>query len=636
MKKTWVAWIAVLCFMISFVPVTAGAKTVASGTWNGDNVYWKLDSKGVLTLDGKRTMQSATNGIYPWSEYAQKVKTVIVEDGLESIGSKAFMEMKNLTSVYIADSVKEMGGAVFHLCEKLVNVVLPRELTVISPSTFSHCTSLESIYIPPSVTKIDSYAFAGCTSLKELHFAEDGKLHTIGKGAFKESGIEVLYTPSSLRTIEWNAFEHCVKLRAVYLQTGIETVKTRAFINCWAIRELYVAETVRTIDYNSFFGSNFIENITVYSQEGLEVLTNQSHLKCLTLGRNVTIVDKLRTYSKVLEKVILEPGITAVGDSAFQVNQSLKEVVFPDGLLSIGRAFEYSAVERLIIPGTVKNLNRRAFSTDSAVRELVFWGDAPTVEDNQPSNVPVNAVTIYYPANNPTWTQEVKEQFGENAVWIAVDCNGLHQPLEMPGTAATCERAGLGPASRCAACGTVLEEHLETEALGHDFGQWTELFAPTVGYYGMMERSCRRCHYAEQICLDPLNEPAPKPTDPKPTEPKPTEPNPTEPLATTPVETTPVETTPMATQPAETQPQETEPLVTDPTEGTEQGTEPDGTQPQTEPVQTDPAADPTGPEETQPVVDREPENGTGWVIIVAIAVLAVAAGGILVLKKRMK
>ena len=75
----------------------------------------------------------------------QALKTVVVTGGT-SIGSYAFYNCRNLTSVTIPDSVTSIGKYAFYNCRSLTSIVIPSSITSIENYTFYNCDSLESIY----------------------------------------------------------------------------------------------------------------------------------------------------------------------------------------------------------------------------------------------------------------------------------------------------------------------------------------------------------------------------------------------------------------------------------------------------------------------------------------------------------
>ncbi len=125
----------------------------------GDNLTWKLErATGLLTISGKGPMDDLK--AYPWSEFADQIKSLEVDDRVNRLGEGAF---SGLT--------------------KLKTVKLPAGTSVIPYNAFYNCTSLTSIGFPSGVLAIERRAFANCTALTKLRFY--GKGPNIDDQAFK-------------------------------------------------------------------------------------------------------------------------------------------------------------------------------------------------------------------------------------------------------------------------------------------------------------------------------------------------------------------------------------------------------------------------------------------------------------------
>ncbi|MBP5377642.1 MAG: leucine-rich repeat domain-containing protein, partial [Bacteroidaceae bacterium] len=85
-----------------------------------------------------------------------------------SIGSEAFSNSSDLTSIEIPNSVINIGTYAFRSCTGLTSIEIPNSVTNIGNEAFTGCTGLTSIEIPNSVTKIGNSAFAGCIGLTSI------------------------------------------------------------------------------------------------------------------------------------------------------------------------------------------------------------------------------------------------------------------------------------------------------------------------------------------------------------------------------------------------------------------------------------------------------------------------------------
>ena len=134
-----------------------------SGTC-GSNLTWTYESAtNTLTISGNGGMSyytSSTN--VPWSSFRSSIRTVVIQNGVTSIGDNAFNGCSGLTSVTIPNSVTSIGESAFNWCSGLTSVTIPNSVTSIGYYAFRDCRGLTSVTIPNSVTSIGYYAFNSC------------------------------------------------------------------------------------------------------------------------------------------------------------------------------------------------------------------------------------------------------------------------------------------------------------------------------------------------------------------------------------------------------------------------------------------------------------------------------------------
>ena len=79
----------------------------------GDSLTWVLDVNGILTISGTGEMTNYSSGTAPWHSYSDKIKSLILSDGITSIGQYAFYNCTTLTGdLVIPDSVTSIGETV--------------------------------------------------------------------------------------------------------------------------------------------------------------------------------------------------------------------------------------------------------------------------------------------------------------------------------------------------------------------------------------------------------------------------------------------------------------------------------------------------------------------------------------------
>ena len=152
---------------------------LASSGKCGNNITWNLDRNGILTLEGNGMMPDFSET--PW--HPDLVRSVVISEGITSIGKNAFKKCKNLTSVYISNTVKLIGDNAFYNCKHLFDIIIPSSVEHINSKAFAGCEKLISIVIPYGVKTIENEAFSGCEGLSSIRIASSVK--RIGVDAFK-------------------------------------------------------------------------------------------------------------------------------------------------------------------------------------------------------------------------------------------------------------------------------------------------------------------------------------------------------------------------------------------------------------------------------------------------------------------
>ena len=206
-----------------------------SGTC-GPNLRWLLTDNGVLIISGKGEMNDYSfDNRSPRSK--SDIKRIIIGDGVTTIGSSAFDNCSNLTSVAIPNSVTEIGFRAFEDCRALTSINIPNSVTEIGGGAFSDCRSLTSVTIPNSVTIIGGSAFSGCSALTSVTIPNS--VTKIGDYAFSGcSSLTSVTIPNSVTKIGDSAFSYCRSLKILTFGSGLQSIGREAFSGCINITQI--------------------------------------------------------------------------------------------------------------------------------------------------------------------------------------------------------------------------------------------------------------------------------------------------------------------------------------------------------------------------------------------------------------
>lgn len=114
--------------------------------------------------------QVNADGKPPWYKHRNKIKKIIIKDGVTSINDAAFYGLPKLESVTISPSVVSIGNDVFYNCASLKRINFSEGLKHIGMNAFHNCKSLSSLTIPSSVDSIELFAFSGCDALSVIDY----------------------------------------------------------------------------------------------------------------------------------------------------------------------------------------------------------------------------------------------------------------------------------------------------------------------------------------------------------------------------------------------------------------------------------------------------------------------------------
>ncbi len=98
---------------------------------------------------------------------------VELQEGLVTIGSKAFRNCTSLERIIIPSSVEVISVRAFCDCSQLMYVELQEGLVTIEERAFHNCTLLERVSIPSTVIVIAVGAFEKCPNLVEIEFCQE-------------------------------------------------------------------------------------------------------------------------------------------------------------------------------------------------------------------------------------------------------------------------------------------------------------------------------------------------------------------------------------------------------------------------------------------------------------------------------
>jgi len=207
-----------------------GATYDRHGNWNYYDEYTKYDASG-NGVDNYGVSGTQYSGSSPINAYRTQIKSVVIDEGITSIGAAFFYQCTNLTSVTMASTV-----------------------SLINYEAFRGCSNLESITIGSGVTEIKGRSFTDCSKLSYIYVA-DGSTSFVSVGG-------VLYTADLKRLVR---FPEALNVIDYVIPEGCEIVDTDALYKLRYVQSLTIPTTLTTISYGSLDSCSNLTSLVLKS-----------------------------------------------------------------------------------------------------------------------------------------------------------------------------------------------------------------------------------------------------------------------------------------------------------------------------------------------------------------------------------
>ena len=340
------------CLLLSLLLNETAALADSEGTC-GPSLTWHLSEKGILTISGTGSMSETDS----WDK--QKIRSIILEEGVTSISDSAFSQCAQLESVSFPDTLTEISARAFLNCPKLKNVSLPPALQSIGFSAFARCVSLTEISLPATLTRLDFSAFDECGALTQLNVDSNNSIYSSIDGILYDYACKILYLVPAGRT------------DTVMLPVTVTDLWGNPFESCSELKGIDVA-----LDNPAFSADSGI----LYNQEKTELLQVPRGLSGVVSIPNGVSVLPVAAFSKCagITEITLPGSISTVNTGTFSDCTALKSIHFSEGIATLGGSLfsGCDVLNNLSIPASVTSVDPRMMQDSSITRVEISANNA--------------------------------------------------------------------------------------------------------------------------------------------------------------------------------------------------------------------------------------------------------------------
>ena len=294
------------------------SEALGSGSIDG-GLSWSLSRSGALTISGSGKMPdfSSVANAAPWDKQKDKIQSVVIESGVQSISGGAFSGCTALEKLSISETVTQIApnafggctslaafevaegnkaflsvggvlfsadkellrcpvgksadytvpsgtvaiaGGAFKDCAKLESLVIPDSVTAIGESAFENCAALKRITLPKGIAKLEALTFSGCAALAEIALP-DG-LKALGEKVFSGcAALKSVKIPAEVTVIPTEAFSGCSSLESITIPKNVSHINERAFDGCTALKKVdYLGSDTDWSQVTKETGNNALDN----------------------------------------------------------------------------------------------------------------------------------------------------------------------------------------------------------------------------------------------------------------------------------------------------------------------------------------------------------------------------------------
>ncbi len=389
--KKFLSIVLTLILIVSAVPSGAFTFTTSALTSDGyydsgscgTNVTWSYnESSQTLTISGTGAMKNFDNVDYvsgrpSYYPLSQRIKHLIINEGVTQIGTDAFESLIFLQDVFIPESMRIIRSNAF-ASTYLKSIYNYSSLSFTKGST-SHGGIARYATFIGNYYKVSGTCGTNATWSLDSRY---GTLYINGTGAMSDGCYS-----------KWASYSD--DIGRIVIQSGITTIGDEAFKNCKSASSVTIPSTVSLVGSEVFSNMTNLRSINIpnsVSSIGVGTFSGCTALSSVVLPTTLTkIEDDLFSGCTKLEEIVIPNTVEEIGENAFYDCDSLATANLPSNLEKIGNNAFYNckSLSEITIPTGIVHIGSDAFKNCSGIKQvnitsLENWCDIDL--ENQYSN----------------------------------------------------------------------------------------------------------------------------------------------------------------------------------------------------------------------------------------------------------
>ncbi len=271
---------------------------------------------------------------------------ILIPNGVNTIGSYAFLNCDNVTSVVLPDTVKEIESGAFRQCSKLSNISIPNSVTSIKPYSF-----LDSLWFD--------------SNEDEFFIVNNILLEYKGN----KSDVEI---PDNVIRIAEQAFYEMQNIKSVKMSDNVTEIGDFAFSGCINLSEIKFSKNIKSIGSSAFENTYWLNNSDGYVIVNRILIAYNGTEERLNIPDTVVRIESQAFLdNNVCTFIKMPESLKQIGPNAFRNCAKLETVIFEKGFELIGPgAFIQCPIKQISLPETVSEIADNAFGYCTELRSI--------------------------------------------------------------------------------------------------------------------------------------------------------------------------------------------------------------------------------------------------------------------------
>ena len=296
--------------------------------------------------------------------------------------------------------------------------------------------NIYSIDVQQGITSIGDWSFAYCYYARMVNFPDTGLTH-IGRSAFYQcASMEEILLPDSIQTLGAAPFAYCGKLMGVAIPTSVTSFGKYTFIDCASLNTIYYPGSQSdwdniqkdATDAPYFAQANILVDTTATITWNFDSATGTLTVGGYGRTKNyntsyATMNTPWKDHVNNIKKIVVEEGVTGLGDYTFGFCFYVEEIVLPESLVHIGSGVFYNcmSLKKINIPDSVTRIYSGSFYNCKLLPSIIIPVGVTSIEAN--TFLQCDALTdISYNGTKTQWSQVVIKNNNQPLLDNEVNC----------------------------------------------------------------------------------------------------------------------------------------------------------------------------------------------------------------------